>query len=321
VYVTWGSYWYESGPNEWSEYTGLYYTQYETYSHMVVYFPCGQGGKVVGSPCNSLSYVNCPPHQPNNGPLEGGSAQLSQSFAGVKCKNCLAVASPTALNISLFQVKGKKLFAFSTLTTGGEVPVNLAVSAEGTIYASVVSTASSGPPPGIVYYLAGDTSPAGTLSDANMTDDGDAIAVDPKGDVFVSYTEQGTGEASDQIDEFPEGKSTAVSFATIDGAQALSLTVTKKGEIVAGSIGASSSQVTTFSKSGTPVATFKTSSYPDSISLDKANKNLFVVDSSDDLISQYAYPSGKLISSGQLETKEGAKLLPVTVEPYNPPKV
>lgn len=158
------------------------------------------------------------------------------------------------------------------------------------------------------------------LSDVNMTSAGDAIAVDPKGDVFVSYTEQSTSGASDQIDEFPAGQSTSVSFATIDGAQALSLTVTKKGEIVASSVGASSSQVTTFSQSGTPVATFNTSSYPDSISLDKSNQNLFIVDSRNDVISQYAYPSGKFISSGQLRTKKGAKLLPVTVEPYNPPK-
>jgi sugar lactone lactonase YvrE len=155
------------------------------------------------------------------------------------------------------------------------------------------------------------------LSDSGLGQAVGAIAVDRKDDVFVAYT-TGSSQISAQIDEFPDGHTTSVPFATISNADDGALAVTNKGDVVASSIslGSGGGQISVFSPKGTAVSSFAAAGLPDAISLDNSNKHLWIDDATNDAITEYAFPAGGApLFSAPLETSEGTLLTPADFLP------
>ena len=207
------------------------------------------------------------------------------------------ITAPASGTIVVVQGNPKHPQVIETISTPGS-PVNVAVSKQGTTYVLTIPS-PSGQTSQILVYPQGATTPSATLTDPGLGQNAGSIAVDEKGNAFVSYTESNGSQTSDQIDEFPAGSTTPQPFASIPGVEAGSLAATKKGDVVASSIGASSGQISIFSPAGgSPTGTFPTTSDPTSISLNRSNKELYVVDATNNLISTYTYPSGKLVVQG-----------------------
>jgi len=121
------------------------------------------------------------------------------------------------------------------------------------------------------------------------------VAVDSKGDVFWAWN-----DASDNghIDEFIGGEGTPQMLDQPFGTSAAGdLQVDNKGNLVAA--WPELSMITIFSLKPKPhvVGTIATTGAPNSISLDAKNANIYVADTTNNLIDQYTYPGGSLVAS------------------------
>jgi hypothetical protein len=241
-----------------------------------------------------------------------------------KCTLCFVVAEAASNTIAVVSASKKyDVTQVGTLsTTLGSVtyaPVGVVVAKDGTIYASVVSVVGSGFGSScILVYPPGSTKPTSMLWDSGLGQAVGAIAVDRKDDVFVAYTSTGSSQTSAQIDEFHNGHTTSVPFATISNAYDGALAVTNKGDVVASSIslGSGGGQIAVFSPKGTVVSSFATAGLPGAISLDNSNKHLWVDDATNNAITEYEFPAGGApLFSAPLETSGGAPLIPADFLP------
>jgi hypothetical protein len=205
----------------------------------------------------------------------------------------------------------------STLTTEDATPVGVAADSSGTIYASVFAGGSSGMRPYVDVYSKGATSPSSVLTDSAANGDSPAgVAVDKRRDVFWAYDSGYGSSQAIQIVEFPKGANKPIPFASIPGSGGGAVAVTTKGEIVATS--PSEGLVYVFASNGKVLSSFTASGSPSSISLDRKDQNLYVTDGTNNAISVYAFPTGKLVSSAPVVVKGGDAVIPAAALPKHP---
>jgi hypothetical protein len=275
---------YEPYYNQWWEYSGPW--TYGPYGRLV---PCV--GDVV---IHKSGRIFCCPWW--------GGINAATHWSGVK--DSYVVSEATGNAVALVRSTAKATKVLETLSTAPYAAVGVAVSTKGTLY---VSIAPSGTPSGgsatscIVIYPKGSTTPSGMLEDSGMAQSAGAIAVDKAGDVFVSYPVSGSSPSL-QIDEFRGGKGTPISFASISGAGVGALATTTKGDVVASAVanGSSTNLINVYNPKGALVEKFSVSGDPTSLSLNKANTQLDVVDSTNNDISVYSFPGGTLVSQSPL---------------------
>jgi hypothetical protein len=309
------TFWTESlgPPITWTETTGYYVEEYTD-----------QG--IIWSPCPGSTSTTCSPSPTCPGSTYGFHVQVSEAIApeNFKCNPCFLVAEAASNNIGVIAASKKHVVTqVGTLsTTLGSVtysPVGLAVAKNGTIYASVVSVIGSGFGSScILVYPPGSTKPTSMLWDSGLGQAVGAIAVDRKDDVFVAYTSTEGSQTSAQIDEFLNGRTKSVPFATIGNAYDGALAVTNEGDVVASSIsvGSGGGQIAVLSPKGTIVSSFATTGLPEAISLDNSNKHVWVDDATNNAITEYAFPAGGApLFSAPLETSGGTPLTPADFLP------
>ena len=283
VYV--GTGWqYEPYYNQYWEYTGPW-----TYGANNVLVPCA--GDLVIAKTSIIRF-----------PWWAGIGS-AEAWTGVKATFAVSEATSNGVAIVTSTAKATKLY--ETLDLTPYAVAGVAVSSKGTLYVSVVPPSSGSLTSCIVVYPKGSTTSSGMLSDSRMAQSAGAIAVDKAGDVFVSYPVSASGSSQSlQIDEFRRqqgGKAT--SFASIGGASVGALAITKSGDVVASAVTTGSSNlINVYSPKGTILSKFSVSGYPTSLSLNKKDTQLDVVDSTNNLISVYSFPSGTLVSQSSLGT-------------------
>jgi hypothetical protein len=230
-------------------------------------------------------------------------AQIGYAEAWTGVRDTFAVSEATSSAVAIVTSSAKATKLLETLDLTPYAVAGVAVSSKGTLYVSVVPPSSGSLTSCIVVYPKGSTTSSGMLSDSRMAQSAGAIAVDKSGDVFVSYPVSASGSSQSlQIDEFRRqqgGK--ASSFASISGASVGALAITKSGDVVASAVTTGSSNlINVYSPKGTILSKFSVSGYPTSLSLNKKDTQLDVVDSTSNLISVYSFPSGTLISQSSL---------------------
>jgi len=273
---------YEPYYNQYWEYTGPW-----TYGANNVLVPCA-GDLVIAK----TSAINFP-----------WWASLRSAVAWSDVKASFAVSEANSNGVAIVTSSAKATELLETIDTSPYAVADVAVSTKGTLYVSVVAPSSGSLTSCIVVYPKGSTTSSGMLSDSRMAQSAGAIAVDKSGDVFVSYPVSVSGSSQSlQIDEFRRqqgGK--ASSFASISGASVGALAITKSGDVVASAVTTGSSNlINVYSPKGTILSKFSVSGYPTSLSLNKKDTQLDVVDSTSNLISVYSFPSGTLISQSSL---------------------
>ncbi|MGA7356696.1 MAG: hypothetical protein WA431_08775 [Candidatus Cybelea sp.] len=305
-----GTFWQEytdTSPPTWAEFTGDYI--YEDFNGKWEDVACGTW--VEDQVCNPASYANCPPTNPwwaNEAVVSWESQEAD-----------FAVSVPLSHSVSVVQtLSAKKGYnVLSTLTTGDATPVGVAADSSGTIYASVFAEGTSGMQPYVDVYSKGATSPSSELTDSAAAGDSPAgVAVDKRRDVFWALDSAYGSSQTIQIVEFPEGANKPIPFASIPGSGGGAVAATTKGEIVATS--PSEGMVYVFASNGKALGKFTASGSPASISLDRKDQHLYVADGTNNAISDYAFPSGKLISSAPVEVKGGNAIMPASALPKNP---
>jgi hypothetical protein len=278
---------YEPYYNQYWEYTGPW-----TYGAYGVLVPCA--GDLVINKTTRIIF-----------PWWGGISAAT-NWAGVKAAFAVSEATSSAVAIVTSSAKATKLY--ETLDLTPYAVAGVAVSSKGTLYVSVVPPSSGSLTSCIVVYPKGSTTSSGMLSDSRMAQSAGAIAVDKAGDVFVSYPVSGSGSQSLQIDVFRrEQGGKATSFASISGASVGALAITKSGDVVASAVTAGSSNlINVYSPKGTILSKFSVSGDPTSLSLNNKDTQLDVVDSINNLVSVYSFPSGTLVSQSSLGTASEA---------------
>jgi hypothetical protein len=266
--------------NKWFEWDGPW--TYGAYNQLV--------------PCNGDTLLWSGPIAPPWGPWMGQSTEATAWFGGASMASTL----PESSSVAIVKTTAKATKVLESIDTWPYIPVDVAVSANGTMYVSVIPPSGGSETACIVVYPRGSTTSSGMLSDERMAQSEGAIGVDKQGDVYVAYTLSGSGETSTQIDKVPSGSTKAVAFASIADASAGSLAVTKSGEILVSTIGASSGEVAILSPKGQIIGKIATTANPTSIALNGTDKTLTVSDSTADLVSTYAYPGGALKSQASM---------------------
>lgn len=307
-YGTWWEEFASVNPPTWAEYTGDYYWGYLDGTYEIL--TCGTWQEDVA--CNPASWSNCPPVNywwSDIKAMDVPSADEKAAFA-------VSVPQSNQVNVLTTQSAKKGFNVQSTLSTGNAVPVAVAADHYGSIYASVF-TGGSNPQPAVDVFSAGATKPTNTLTDEAANGDSPAgVAVDRRRDVFFAYDATNSSSQSIQIDEFPGGADKPKPFATIPGSGGGALAVTTKGEIVATS--PSEGMVYVFASTGKPITKFAVSGSPTSIGLNRKDTSLTITDGTNNAISIYSFPSGKLVSTGRLETKSGVTVIPASMVPKDP---
>jgi hypothetical protein len=157
-----------------------------------------------------------------------------------------------------------------------------------TVYASVTNPAGAA---GILTYAFTSSSPTGSLTDPAAGPNAGGITTDKKGNVYWAFD-----DASNvgHIDEFVGGGGTARRLPANFKGEAGDIGIDKKGNLVVSDPTAQT--ITVYSQKGKPVAQFAVTGMPGPFSLDAKNANLYVVDMTNNVIDQYSYPGGTLIS-------------------------
>lgn len=211
------------------------------------------------------------------------------------------VTVPQGNSIGVVKVNSRTTSLLETISVSPYTPTGVAVSQKGTLYVAVVPPSGGSETSCIIMYPKGSSSSSGMLNDASMAQNAAQIAVDRRDDVFATYTVSASGTSNAQIDEFPAGSTKGVPFATIKGVQAGAIATTKSGDVLVSTIG-TTGQVIVLNPKGTTIATIPTTANPTSISLDPKNKALTVSDSTSNLVTTYAFPSGKQTSQSPMGT-------------------
>lgn len=202
--------------------------------------------------------------------------------------------------VGIVQITKKSVSQVETINVSPYAATGLAVSPTGNMYVGVMSQGSpTNPPSCIVIYPPKSSYPEGMLQDANMGPGPVAVAADRRSDVFGAYTLSSSGVTRAQIDEFPKGSIYAKPYATIPGVTAEAITTAKNGEVLVTAT-AGSSGVLFVLKSGRMAGKFATTSDPAYISLNSTNGAVTVSDPVNNIVSTYAFPSGKLESQVSL---------------------
>jgi hypothetical protein len=313
--VYWHDGWWQVGigGTEWQEQVG-YWRETEITPQTWEFEPCNV---IAKQQCNSTTEFNCPPII-RLGPT--GVIGNSLFVASSRCGSCFAVAETTSNsnNISVVRASGKTMAVDETLNLENAYPRALAVAKNGTVYASGVDDSDA--PTGVFYFLPGSTTPSGVLSDPNLGPNPGSVAVDVKNDVFFAYTTSAGSQTTLNVDEFRAGKGAAVNFARIPGGIGGTIAVAEKGEVVASVVNGGSAaggQIYVLSAKGQMLGSFATTTNPDSISLDSSNLHLFSVDSQNDRVSEFSFPSGTLIRSAEVVDSKGNAGIPESFDPAN----
>ncbi len=98
----------------------------------------------------------------------------------------------------------------------------------------------------------------------------------------------------EQVDEFARNNNSNPSvFLQTSGTKAGSLATDENGNLAVSSLRANGTgDITVYSPQRMRLYEFATTPYPVAISLDRSNKKLTVVDSTENKVTAYAYPSG-----------------------------
>jgi hypothetical protein len=299
--ATW---WNESqSPTQWEELTG-YYTVSQT------------NGGTFYAPCSSQILVTCTPSPTCPGYLGNEHSQIEATKAYNRCKHCYAIAQSAQAEVGIFSMKPKgKPTQVATLNTGGYLPMGLAVTKDGTLFVSTIPAGPSGSPV-ILAYARGATVPTATYTDPAAGQNAIAIAVDGKDNVFLSFPTVEGSQTGLQIDELHKGSSNPIQFALSFSGQPGGITVTEKGNVIVACTAAPVGEILTLSPQGSLLDAFGVAGSPGSISLGKADKTLTVVDSTNDVISTYAYPAGGTpLVSLPFTDQYGDKFIPTSVAP------
>jgi hypothetical protein len=202
----------------------------------------------------------------------------------------------------------------ATLSTGSYVPMGLAETNDGVLYVSAIPPSPSGSPI-ILAYARGATEPSAAYTDPAAGQNAIAIAVDRNDNVYLSFPTFEGSQTGLQIDELHKGSSNPIQFALSFNAQPGGITVTEKGNVIVACTAASGGEILILSPQGSLLDAFGVAGFPGSVSLGNADKTLTVVDSTNDMISTYAYPAGTPLVSLPFTDQYGDKFIPTSAAP------
>jgi hypothetical protein len=203
---------------------------------------------------------------------------------------------------------------YASNTGAGAVAVALDTRRQ-VLYASVTNTSETA---GVLVYPAGSSSPTEflTVKEGGITV-GAGVTVDSKGNVYWAFDD---ASGSGHIAKFAGGKGSAtlLNLTGFSGA-AGDLEIDRRDDLVVSSPSQESIQIYAGIKTGKlkPIGTLSVTGAPTSISLDAKNANLYVADTTNNLIDQYSYPSGTLLSSNQPPAVNGVEPVLATVTAPN----
>ena len=229
-----------------------------------------------------------------------GAVADASAWHGSQAK---AMTEPLAQSVAILKTGARKTLVLQTIVTTPNTPVDVAVGEDGTMYVVVVPPAQNPNPNAtseILVYPKGQTSPSRAMIDQRMGRGPGAIAVNSQNDVFVSF-DAGI-LVGEQVNEFARNNNSNPSvFLQTSGTKAGSLATDASGNLAVSSLRANGTgDVTVYSPQRTRLYEFATTPYPLAISLDRSNKKLTVVDSAQNEVTAYAYPSGARTSQTSL---------------------
>ena len=293
IHAQWMDHWVYSGVGTtWDEYVGWFIFVGNTWK------PC-VGTQVVDTANCTGIFPFCPAFLFDESPVQW------------QVCNCLAVPAPGQGGVVLlnnWNTKGKPVI-FATLNAAGYSPVGVAVAPDQTVYASGAvfsgSTAS-----GVLVYAPGSMTPTGLLSDPASGQSAAGIAVDgTTKDVYWAFNTSGSFPG--RIDVFRGGTGSPHPFFR-SNSQLGDVRIDIKHRIV---VSLSAGGIAILGTTGHVIRQWSVSGAPTSISLDKTNKHLYVVDPLNQVVSKYTYPAGTLVSSGHV-TINGIQVMPASVMAY-----
>jgi hypothetical protein len=168
-----------------------------------------------------------------------------------------------------------------------------------TTYVSVSNTLGSGQA-AVLVYQGGSTTPTARLTDPAAGPTAAGVAVDSLGNVFWAGND---ASGNGFLDEFEANSEKIKRFNVELYGPAGDLEFDRRDNLLVAMTGISSIQ--SFDKRMDPGPRLTVTGAPASMSLDAKDANLYVIDSTNNLIDQYAYPSGKLVSSNPPQQLDG----------------
>ena len=292
INAQWMDHWVYIGGTTWDEYVGWFIFVGNTWK------PC-IGTAVVATTNCSGTFPFCPPILFAESPLQ------------FQACHCVAVPAPGQGGVVLlnnWNTKGKPVI-YATLDATGYSPVGVAVASDQTVYASGAVFSGSAPS-GVLVYAPGSKTPTGLLSDPASGQSAAGIAVDgTTKDVYWAFNT--SGSLPGRIDVFRGGTGSPHPFF-MSSSQLGDVRIDTKHRIV---VSLSAGGIAILGTTGHVIRQWSVSGSPTSISLDKANTHLYVVDPLNQVVSKYTYPGGTLVSSGNV-TINGNQVTPASVMAY-----
>jgi hypothetical protein len=203
---------------------------------------------------------------------------------------------------------------YASNTGAGVVAVALDTRRE-VLYASVTNTSGTA---GVLVYPARSSAPTAflTVKEDGITV-GAGVTVDSKGNVYWAFDD---ASGSGHIAKFAGGKGAATVLSpTGFGGAAGDLEIDRRDDLLVSSPSQESIMIYAGIKGGQlkEIDTISVTGAPTSISLNAKNTNLYVADTTNNLIDQYSYPSGSLLSSTQPPAVNGVEPVLATVTAPN----
>ena len=274
------------------------------------------GTTVLWGPCTG-SESRCDFDYIMTHPMRASQNNFANYFAlATKCNPC--IVDPSGPNGVSAVAEAKHTLTiddvlsvnYASNTGAGVVAVTLDTRRQ-IVYASVTNTSETA---GVLVYPAGSKSPTAflTVKESGITV-GAGVIVDSKGNVYWAFDD---ASGSGHIAKFAGGKgaATVLNLTGFSGA-AGDLEVDRRDNLVVSSPSQESIDIYAGIKTGKfkQIGTFSVTGAPTSISLDAKNANLYVADTTNNLIDQYSYPSGTLVSSNQPPAVNGVEPVLATV--------
>jgi hypothetical protein len=175
-------------------------------------------------------------------------------------------------------------------SSSAALPVAAGVNARTqTTYVSVTNPTGGA---GVYVYPSGSSNPSAYLTDKDATTAGAGVAVDKKGNVFWSFDDSAN---NGHIVEFVGGQGQPSELKISPNGVAGDIQIDRRDDFVVSE--PSQQSIAIYSPKETLLNTFALTGSPSSIDLDAKNANIYVADITNNLVDQYAYPSGTLIAS------------------------